>query len=71
MVVVLILDNRIDVGNVNKDKERGGEGCGVKARTPKSDKESVVDPKHSEPPADALKGDLFTHIGELVKDEAK
>ena len=71
MVVVLFLDNPIDVGNGDSDKERDGEGWDVKARSPKTDKDSVDDPKNSEPPADALKGDLFTRVGELVKNEAK
>ena len=53
------------------DKERDSEGWDVQARSPKTDKDSVDDTKNSEPPADAIKGDLFSRISELVKDEAK
>lgn len=71
MVVVPFFDNPIDVGNGNSDKERDSECWDVKARSPKTDKDSVDDTKNGEPPADAIKGDLFSRIGELVKDEAK
>ena len=71
MVVVLFLDNPIDVGNGDSDKERDSEGWDVKARSPKTDKDGVDDTKDSEPPPDAVKGDFFTRVGELVKDKAK
>ena len=71
MVVVPFFDNPIDVGNGNSDEERDSKRWDVKAGSPKTDKDSVDDTKNSEPPADAIKGDLFSGIGELVKDEAK
>ena len=71
MVVVLFLDNPIDVGNGGSDKERDNECWDVQSRSPKTDKDSVDDTKNSEPPADSIKGDLFTRVGELVKYEAK
>jgi hypothetical protein len=71
VIVVPFLDNPVDVGNGSSDKERESKGRDIKAGSPKTNKESVEDTKDGESPTDAVKGDLSTHVGELVKDEAE
>lgn len=71
MIIVPFLDNPVDMGNGSSDKKRDSECRDVKARSPKADKDSVDDTKDGKSPADPIKDNLSTRIGELVKDEAE